>query len=76
MSSTARDIWKEMTSAERAEMDDQLRNAGGKLAAADLLAEIRSRPGHKPYTGPPIAEAVRAQRAEREEQLDGNLRHR
>ena len=69
MSSTARDIWDAMTPAERAEMDEQLRGAETKPTVAEQIERIRLRPGHRPYTGPPVVDLVRAQRA-RDAQID------
>ena len=70
MSSTARDIWDEMTPAERNEMEAQLREAETKPTLAELIERIRARPGHRSYEGPPIVDLVRAQRAERDAQID------
>jgi hypothetical protein len=70
MSSTARDIWDEMTPAERAEMEEQLRELATKPTLAEQIERIRARPGHRPYTAPSTAEVVREGRAEREAQID------
>ena len=54
-------------------VEEQLREAASKPTVAEAVRMMRARPGHQPYTGPSSAEDVRAQRAEREAQLDKNL---